>query len=193
VLTDGEHSLFDPGRVYTAPEVAEKLRLSPSSVLARARRGAMPCLRFGPMRVQRVSVRFLGDDLNAWEPRLVLPVCHDHGAGRCTGLCPGPPLNGRRQELGTVLVAIEEDRDGRAVGLHEGEPHGSPKRSRRARRDASDAGAIRVAPSCQSTIRRCWSSIHSASSTSGLCVATTTWLRRLAWQGRSRIAPRAPG
>lgn len=61
-----ETAVFEPNRLYTADEVAQKLRLSRSSVLSRARRGALPSLKLGAEGTQRTSVRLVGGDMNVW-------------------------------------------------------------------------------------------------------------------------------
>ena len=78
--------LFEPNQVYTAAEVAEKLRLSRSSVLSRARRGSLPCYKLGPAGTQRTSVRFLGAELNDW-----LTTVHSGGHAARRTRRPSPP------------------------------------------------------------------------------------------------------
>lgn len=62
-------AVFEPDRLYTADEVAEKLKLSRSSVLSRARRGTLPSLKLGAEGMQRTSVRFVGGDMSGWPER----------------------------------------------------------------------------------------------------------------------------
>jgi hypothetical protein len=61
-----ENTVFEPDGIYTAAEVAEKLRLSRSSVLQRARVGDLPSLKLGQRAARRASVRFLGREVNTW-------------------------------------------------------------------------------------------------------------------------------
>lgn len=77
--------VFEAGRLYTAEEAAERLKLSPSAVLQRARKGALACVKYGQERRQRVAVRFLGRDLNEWLGEMYRGVGSGGDAGRCVG------------------------------------------------------------------------------------------------------------